>query len=237
MHLLEAKIIRSLGVAKEAPIGLVIAAGEIWAIKNKSRSIEKIQNLGGKFVSTMEITHGIESPGTLTRAGSDFLISEKTSKIIYKLDPKKMVPELYVDLMKIRSNIITPLLRARGTSISSLAFNQSERANQGKLWIALQAGYSSSIIVLDDQTKRMIKNFYTRGPEPTGIAFEPNGKRGWILDGSSRELSQFDNKGKWTKTALKVPIEKPIGLAIDNEGNFLTTNATTKEIYLLGRNA
>jgi DNA-binding beta-propeller fold protein YncE len=83
----------------------------------------------------------------------------------------------------------------------------------------------------------MIKNFYTRGPEPTGIAFEPNGKRGWVLDGSSRELSQFDNRGKWTKTALKVPLEKPIGLAIDIEGNFLTTNATTKEIYLLGRNA
>jgi DNA-binding beta-propeller fold protein YncE len=234
---LEAKIIRSIGVAKEPLLGLVMAAGDIWIIRNKSSSIERIQNLDGKFVSTMEIAHGIENPGTLARVGSDFLISEKTSKVIYKLDPKKMVPELYVDLMKIRSSIITPLLRARGTSISSLAFNQGARANQGKLWIALQAGYSSSIIVLDDQNKKMIKNFYTRGPEPTGIAFEPNGKRGWVLDGSSRELSQFDNRGKWTKTALKVPLEKPIGLAIDIEGNFLTTNATTKEIYLLGRNA
>ena len=226
---MEAKIIRSLGVAKEAPLGLVIAAGDIWAIRNKSRSIERIQNLGGKLASTTEIAHGIENPGTLPRTGSEFLITETTSKVIYKLDPMKMAPELYVDLMKLRSSRITPLLRARGTNISSVAFNQ------GKLWIALQAGYSSSIIVLDDQNKKMIKNFFTRGPEPTGIAFEANGKRGWVLDGSNKELSQFDNKGKWTKTALKVPLEKPIGLAIDNEGNFLTTDATTKKRYLLGR--
>jgi DNA-binding beta-propeller fold protein YncE len=235
VHLLEAKIIRSLGVAKEAPIGLVIATGEIWAIKNKSRSIEKIRNLGGKLSSTIEIPHGIANPGTIAWTGSDFLMSEKTSKVIYKLDPKKKTPEPYVDLMTIRSNRITPLLRARGTSISSIAFNQGARVNQGKLWIAIQAGYSSSIIVLDEQNKKMNKNFYTRGPEPTGIAFEANGKRGWVLDGSSKELSQFDNKGKWTKTTLRVPLEKPIGLAIDNEGNFLTTNSTTKESYVLGR--
>ena len=221
---MESKIVRSLGDAEKALQGLALKAEEIWTV-------------GSKLIrsSIDEITHHIENPGGLALIGSEFMISDKTTKTIYKFDPEKKVQQLYVDLMNVKSNsvpslldMVKPILNAEGTIISAMAFNQ------GKLWITVQAGYSSSVIVIDDQTKELTNCFYTRGPEPLGIAFE-SGKEAacWVLDGSNKELSQFDITGNWTQVALNVPLEKPSGLAMDNEGNFFIADLATNKIYKL----
>jgi DNA-binding beta-propeller fold protein YncE len=233
MNFLETKIVRSLEITEEAPQGLVLAEGKIWTIADKSSSIKKLPyNITGKLSSVDEVTHCIKNPACLAWTGSEFLILEKATKTIYKIDPKKGA-QLYLDLMNLKSNTVTdivmPILKARGVSISALSFNQ------GKLWIAVKAGYSSSILVFDDQTKELVNNFFARGPEPVGIAFEANGEAGWVLDGSNKELRQFDTNGNWRQTVLKIPIKQPLGLAIDNEGNFLTADLATNKIYFIAK--
>ncbi len=242
---LEPRLVRSLGSAKEALQGLVCIDGKIWTASGESSSIKKLQkNEAGVFASVEEIEHGLENIRGLTWTGSEFMVSDNATKTVYEINPVEKTRSLYLNLMKLESkvivsgleeeginlsDIVTPILNAEGTNISAIAFNK------GKLWITVQAGYSSSILAIDDESRELVNSFYARGPDPVGITFEADGEKAWVLDGSNKELSQFDMSYNWTQAVLKVPLKKPFGLALDQEGNFIVADLATNEIHLLTR--
>jgi hypothetical protein len=225
---LQAKVKGDLGKAKNIK-GFAVWNGQIWTVSPKSKLIKSHKkNELGKLSVVEEVKHDLKNPVGIAWTGSEYLILDGKTKVIVQVDPKTKVQQVYVDLLKLKESMVTSILKAKGSSISAITFNQ------GIIWITLAAGYSSSIIAFNYATKELVNNFYTRGSEPLGITFDASGKFGWVLDGGNKELSQFDLNGKWTGTILSIPLERPLGLAIDNQGNFLVGDAKTQRIYELG---
>jgi hypothetical protein len=213
-----------------APHGLTWSAGHVWTVSSMSPVLSRYAEATARGLPPVkEIVHGLKNPSGIAHAGPDLLVSEKVEKIVYKIDPIKKTQQVYMNLPKLKKSAATPILKAKGTTVPAIAFNA------GDLWVTCQAGYSSSIFCFDGKTKELTRRFFARGPEPLGLSFEPDGKLGWVLDGSNRELSQFDLTGIWTTKVLNVSLMKPSGLAIDAEKHFWVADLQTKKIYQLER--
>ena len=211
--------------------GLTVIKDQIWAISPKSNVIKGyIKDEGGNLSLVDKIKIDLKNPIGLAWNGSEFLVADALEKIIVMIDLQTKVQQPYVDLLNVedKDGFAKSILLAEGSTIAAMSFNQ------GLVWIAIKAGYSSSIIALNYETKEVVSNSFARGTEPSGIAFDINGKFGWVLDGDNKELSQMDSQGVWTGKTILIPVEKPISLAIDGQGNFLVGEAKTKKIYTIG---
>jgi DNA-binding beta-propeller fold protein YncE len=226
--ILKANVIEVFEKAKNLQ-GLTLIKGQFWAVSSKSKVITGYtRDESGKFSVINKIKTDLRNPVGLAWTGSEFLVPDGMEKVIVKIDPQSKLQQLYINLLEVKDGYVKSILNAEGSSVSAITFNQ------GLVWIAIKAGYSSSIVALNYGTKEVVSNIFARGTEPLAIAFDANGEFGWVLDGANKELSQLDTKGTWTGTTLRIPLEKPIGLAIDNQGNFLVGEAKTKKIYTIG---
>jgi DNA-binding beta-propeller fold protein YncE len=230
--MLNARIMSSFQPHKESLDGILWLDGEIWTISGKSSSIIRHrEKVGGKLDVLEEIACKLTNPGGIAWDGSGFLVTEKVEKVIYKIDSKNKELKVFLDLTKTKQKAEMQILKAENSKIQDIAFNTCQ------IWITCQAGFSSSVYCFDSESKELVTRFFARGPKPMGISFEPNGKFAWVLDGSNKELSQFDITGKWTGKALRVPLKKPSGLTIDDKGMFWIADLETKEIYQLNKEA
>ncbi len=230
--MLNARIMRSFQPNKESLDGILWLNGEIWTISGKSNSVTRHrEKAGGKLDVFEEITCKLKNPGGIAWDGSGFLVTEKVEKVIYKIDSKNKQLKVFLDLTKAKQKAEMQILKAENSTIQDIAFNT------GQIWITCQAGFSSSVYCFDSESKELVRRFFARGPKPLGISFEPDGKFAWVLDGSNKELSQFDITGKWTGEVLRVPLQKPSGLTIDDKGMFWIADLETKKIYQLNKEA
>lgn len=230
MVMVDIKVIRSFQPYKEGLDGILWLNGVIWTVSSKSsRVIGQRPKTDRELDIIEEIVCHLKNPGGIAWDGSGFLVTEKVEKIVYKIDLQSKQLSVYLDLTKAKDIASTQILKAEGSTVTGIAFNK------GKIWITCQAGYSSSIYCFDSESKELVTWFFARGPQPLGIAFEANGDLAWVLDGSNKELRQFDVSGKWTDTLLKVPLEKPSGLTIDDQNMFWMVDLETKEVFQMGK--
>jgi hypothetical protein len=226
------KLVQSFPQYKGNLDGLLWLNGVIWTVSGKSsRMISQREKAGGELDLIEEIGCVLKNPGGLAWDGSRFLVLEKVEKAIYTIDSRSKQLKMFLDLLKTKPSAATQILKAASSTVPDIAFHD------GNIWITCQAGYSSSVCCFDGQSKKLVKKFFTRGPKPAGISFETTGRLAWVLDASNKELSQFDPSGKWTGNVLKVPLEKPAGLTIDDQGMFWMADLSTKKICQLRKEA
>ena len=94
--------------------------------------------------------------------------------------------------------------------LSSIAFD-------GRFaYLALAAGYSSSILKVDLNRKLVVAHAWAPGPAPS--AMDCSGKDLFVVDARSKLLRRFNAKLKLDRTAVRIPDVDPRGLII-GKGN------------------
>lgn len=98
----------------------------------------------------------------------------------------------------------------RNGKLSSVAFD-------GKyVYVAMSAGYSSSIFAIDPGTNKAVKQTWSPGDKPTAMQFA--GGNLYVLDSENSQLRLFDASLKLSIKAIDLHVPDPKGIVIrDNE--------------------
>jgi hypothetical protein len=229
MHLV---VVQSLKHYKNNLDGLLWLNGMLWTVSGKRGQVYGQREKATRGFDLVEtITCDLKAPGGVSWDGTQLLIADRLKKTVYSIDTKNKRMRVYLDLTIAKKNAATQILKASSSEITDIDYRN------GNVWITCQAGYSSSICCFKKESKELTMKFFTRGPMPLGISFEARTDLGWVLDGSNRELSQFDVHGKWTGEVINVPLEMPSGLTIDDKGMFWIIDLSNKTINQLRREA
>ena len=146
------------------------------------------------------------------------LVGDEKAGSVYKVDiAKKKVTKLF-DLKTVKnakikaSNIIT-----KG-KLAGVAFDGKD-----SIFVATNAGYSSSIFKISAKSKKIVGHAFAPGPSPTALQFE-KGKL-YVVDQRSKKLRTFSPALKLSANAINLPVDDARGLLISGSTAEILSNA------------
>lgn len=221
-------VIKTVPITQKRVVGHTLKNEKILILSySKKRLYHGEIEASGEYIAISDTISQNENPTGLTWDGKNLYLADRIEKKIFSIDIKMKKLELVLSLKEFEPDKIPLVFLTPHSEITDISWGE------GLLWFTCMAGYSSSFYGVDISNNKIICHFRTRGPEPEGISFDSQKKHLWILDASNRELSQFLPNGKWTGRKLQVPLEKPIGLTIDDNDIFWITDLKSNELYSL----
>jgi len=139
--------------------------------------------------------------------GGKLLAVDGASNTIFSVDP---VGKKCVKLFAARELQGAGVENAQVLAIGKVAGVTSDGRGFG--FIAVEAGYSSSIFEVDLKTKKLKRHAYTPGASPTALSFE--GGKLFVVDRESSLLRCFDRSLKLSADRIALPVADARGLAI-----------------------
>jgi sugar lactone lactonase YvrE len=226
----KAKILQSFHPPEGSLQGLAWVKGDIWIAGAKAGRIYRQQAIrAGAYETLSYIPCPVKNPGGMTWDGADFLVSDRFDKVIFKVNPASGLATKVLTLAELKKGEKAEVFQAKASQVTDIAWGQEH------LWVAAQAGYSSSVYRIDLKAKSIVQHFYARGPKPEGVSFDAKGEFLWTVDASNQEFSQFTQKGEWTDVAVSSPVKKPSGLALDDQEAFWTSDQESGQVYQIKR--
>jgi hypothetical protein len=210
--------------------GLAWLKGEIWVASAKAGRIYQQGAIAEGVSETYSyVSSPVKNPGGLTWTGKAFLVADRLDKVIFQVDPETGLANLVLTLSEIEYGNAPAIFRVKASQVTDVAWGREH------LWVTCQAGYSSAVYRIDLEAKAVVQHFRARGPKPEGLSFDIRDEFLWTVDASNQEFSQFTPKGEWTETAEPSPVEKPNGLALDDQDAFWTSDQETGQVYQITR--
>lgn len=210
------------------PDGLVITGNSVWISGGKNGKLERYKkSKSPEVMADKSISEISGADGGITRRGNIFYAATAKERILSRIDPATGLKEDILDLKTLRGGNYSGGIRARNSIVNDLAWHADT------LWVAVEAGYSSCILQIDVDKKKILQGFWSPGPKPMGLDFDVDGKRLWVVEGRSNSLVDLDTKGKWLGTEEKIPISAVRSLSIDHNNNFWTADAHDARIYCI----
>ncbi len=223
--MVKARILQSYHPTEDNLHGLAWVHGKIWTSGNldSSNRFHASKAHEDMHQNLQRINSPVAHPGGMTWDGQDFLVADRLQKQIYRINPNNNETTPLLLLTDLKQGDIG-ILQAPASQIADIAWGQ------GDLWVACQAGYSSSIFRIDPKKQAVVQRFWTRGPKPEGISFDQIEEYLWTIDARNKEFSQFTPKGEWTENSFSSPVEQPAGLALDPDYAFWTLDCDLKKV-------
>ncbi|MEN6317352.1 MAG: hypothetical protein ABFD82_01155 [Syntrophaceae bacterium] len=174
------------------------------------------------------VTKGFgDSSGGIAWDGNRLIGASAKDRRIFRFDPATGKKEDLIDLATLQGGNNTGGLRASNSEVTDIAWHS------GMLWVSVEAGYSSCIIEIDINARRITKDFWSPGPKPMGLDFDKKSDRLWIIEGRKMELVDFNSKGEWLGTAAKLPVQAAHHLSIDDDNNIWTIDAEHSQVHCI----
>jgi sugar lactone lactonase YvrE len=228
----ETRILQSFRPPEESLQGLAWVQGKIWVTGVKANRIfGQEERAAGVYDTVADLASPVKNPGGLAWDGQAFLVADRYDKAVYRVDPDSGVAEPVLNLAELKYGGAPEIFRAEASQVTDITWGREH------LWVACQAGYSSSVFRIDVQAGEVVQHFWARGPKPEGITFDAEGAYLWTVDASNREFSQFTPDGEWTEETAPSPIDRPCGLAMDDQGAFWTSDEESGLVYQIEREA
>lgn len=221
-------ILQTFSLPRRNVVGLALVNNKVWvgsSTRNKIYHGEIDER--GRYSAIGKITSQVAKPTGLAWDGKKLYVADRTEGKIFTADREMQKMKLVLSLKRLRPDKIPLVFLIPTSEITDITWGR------GHLWFTCKAGYSSSFYCLDIGNKKVVHQFKARGPEPEGISFDSQEKHIWTLDASNRELSQFTPEGKWTGQSLPTPLDKPMGLTIDDKDTFWITDLKTMKLCQL----
>jgi sugar lactone lactonase YvrE len=220
------RVIQSFRPPEESLEGLAWVQGRIWTTGTKAERIFRMEEKTvGEFAAIAEVPSPVKNPGGLTWDGKAFFIADRFDKVIFRLDPETSLVAPTLDLSEVEYGDAPEVFQAKASQVTDLTWGH------GHLWLACQAGYSSSVFRIDLEKGQVVQHFWARGPKPEGLAFDMKAEFLWTVDDSNQEFSQFTPDGEWTETSAPSPVLIPNGLSMDEQDAFWTSDRETGLVY------
>ncbi len=226
----QARILQSFRPPQESFQGLAWVKGTIWVASARAgRLFEQTAVAVGAYETHRDLASPVQNPGGMAWDGEKFLVADRLAKVVFRVHPDTGVAEPVLDLLELRQGEGPEVFRAPSSQVSDLAWGH------GHLWVACQAGYSSSVYRIDIDAKQVIQHFWAPGPKPVGLSFDSQEEFLWTADASNREFREFTSQGEWTEAQVASPVARPYGLALDDEDSFWTSDEETGQICQIKR--
>jgi streptogramin lyase len=226
----EMRILKSFRPPEKSLQGLVWVRGRVWVASAKvGRLFEETAVNESTYETGRSLTSPVKTPGGMAWDGERLLVADRLVKVIFKVNPESGTATQALDLSDLQFGRMPAVLRAANSQVSDIAWGL------GHLWVTCVAGYSSSVYRIDLETRAVVQHFRARGPKPEGVSFDIRGEFLWTVDARNQEFSQFTPKGEWTDTTVPSPLEKPSGLALDDQDAFWTFDQETGQVYQIKR--
>lgn len=168
----------------------------------------------GKITRTIAIP--IEQPaGISSYTAGKAIIGDSGKNAVYSVDIKSGQASILIDLKTTQAgNLIAGDVLKSGR-LSSVAFDGKQ------VFVALSAGYSSSIFSIDPASNKALKQTWSPGDEPTAMQF--TGGNLYVLDGASKQLRLYNTALSLNMNAINLDVADPKGIVIkDNEVRVLS---------------
>jgi DNA-binding beta-propeller fold protein YncE len=167
-------------------------------------------------------TYGVETPADtrhtrtagLSYHNGHLYFLDPVSATLHKMAVDGYASEMVLDLSQVDVGNHHPALHTAGRTLTDIDVNDTS------LLCCVKAGYSSSVYEIDLATARVKNSFFAKGPAPTGVTRAARAPVIYVAEASQGFLVEFDNEGKHTGQAAKLPTDAPFGLSGDAAGNY-----------------
>ncbi len=212
----------------DRPDAVVVRGREVWATTKDTRSVHRFSGIDeAELEEVATLADAPAATGGAAWDGEHLLLADAATGTVMSMEPDTGETASVFDVTELDFGTYRKALLAENSHIADLAWSN------GELWLACEAGYSSSIYRINLETKRVIGQFWSPGPNPTGIALDASGERLWVIDGRRMQLVEGDTEGEWLDEGLPIPVAKARHLAIDEDGKFWTTDPDTDTVHRL----
>lgn len=210
------------------PDALVVRGEELWTAMLDTRSLRRYSGVSAVELKDVGMLPKLPSAtGGAAWDGEHLLVADSENGRVVSVDPETGSSEKVFDTKELDFGKFERALVAGNSHITDVAWGR------GVLWVACEAGYSSSIYQVDLDAKRVVGHFWSPGPNPTGLSLDPEEKRLWVIDGRKMQLVALDTNGEWLKISLPIPVPRVKHLVIDKHGNFWMTDSEAKTVHRL----
>lgn len=225
------RILASFETMGRAVDGIVsLTVGEVWTVNSGARELNKYVLQSGEYRLLGSFRLPLATPTGIAWTGAHLFVADRHDRRIMKLDANAVeldeLPLGDFDWGDFPTYWINP--RSRIVDLTWAG---------GRLWMALEAGGSSSLYRLNPNRPDLVAEIWTRarGPRPVGLAFDPSDPALWTQEGSEQELCRSTEEGDPMPERWRIPLESTRCLAIDDEGAFWTSDPNVGAVFRLGR--
>lgn len=212
------------------PDALVAMNGSIWIAGGKSGKLQRYSVKSTTGIQEDSVLSGIAHiDGGITKRGDKILAATAKERILSSIDLVSGEQREILDLKTLHGGNNTGGIRAKNSSVTDITWHGNT------LWLAVEAGYSSCIIEIDVDKKKIVRDFWSPGPMPRGLEFDNDGQRLWVLEGRKNSLVDLDKNGKWLGQEEKLPLPAVRHLSIDSDNNIWTADAKNARVYCIER--
>ncbi len=212
----------------EANEALLVAEGRLYAAGAPHREVIRYEGLAEARLAEVGPRRPLPSAtGGMTWDGSRLLVADASTRLVSRIDPESGAEEPLIDVDDLDFADFPDSLRAEGARIGDIAWDE------GELWIACIAGYSSSIYRVDPSARAVRSHVWSPGPRPVGVDNDSRGDRLFVVEARGHQLARLDGARDWTVAAVPDPIEEPTGLNLELPGNLWIRDAASGALYRL----
>lgn len=198
-----------------AALSNLVAMGEVegqvfGAARNQLVTLDQ----EGKITKSMTIP--IEQPaGISAYTTGKAIIGDSGNNAVFSVDIRSGRTDMMLDLKSTDYGNLMAGDVVRSGRLSSVAFDGRY------VYVAMSAGYSSSIFAVDPASNRAVTQAWSPGDKPTAMQFA--GGNLYVLDAENSQLRLFDSALGLNIKAIDLQAPDPMGIVIrDNEVRVLT---------------
>ncbi len=156
--------------------------------------------------------------------GKNVLVADRYKRTVARVDPANGRETLVMDPTALAFGKHDTALLTGDAILGDIAWQD------GLLYLAVQAGYSSTIYGIDVRKKRVVSHQPAPGPKPWGLDFDPADGSMYTVDGRNRELRRFAKSGTVEVTELPAEWKEPRGLSFDPERGLWSADWSTGDV-------
>lgn len=212
----------------EANEALLVADGRLWAAGAPRKEVISYEGLADAQPHEVGTRQPLPtSTGGMAWDGSRLIVADASTRHVSTVDPESGAEEPLVDVEDLDFADFPDSLRTEGARIGDIAWDE------GQLWIACIAGYSSSIYRVDPVARAVRSHVWSPGPQPVGVDHDARGQRIFVVEARGHQLARLDAGRDWSVTAVPDPIEEPTGLNLELPGILWIRDAVSSALYRL----
>ncbi len=208
----------------EKPKALIKRGGDVWYAGGESGKLKRLEVGTREEKEESVLPDFSRADGGMTQRDNQILTATASDRLLFATDIETKERRQLLDFKTLEGGVRAAGIRAKNSEISDIAWNDDT------LWVAVSAGYSSCIVQIDVEKKKIVKDFWSPGPKPFGLDFDSD-NRLWVLEGRMNGLVSGNKNGEWQGEGDRLPLPAVRYLSIDASDNFWTTDATTSQIF------